>query len=377
MPPRVFLSPPHVGARERTLLLEAFDSNYIAPVGPHLDRFEAAFREATGFPAVAAVSSGTAAMHLALHHLGVGAGDLVVASTLTFIGSVGPAHHLGAELIFIDSCPETWNLDPELLEEELERLEKSGRKPKAVIPTELYGQPSDLDRLLEICSSRGIPLVVDAAEALGSTYRGRTVGMGARATVFSFNGNKILTTSGGGLLASEDRDLIDHARYLATQSREPVPHFEHREVGYNFRLSNLCAALGIGQLEALEERVRLKRLVHTRYQEALEKFSGLEFMPEAPWGQTNRWLTVITVNPERFGADREQIRLALEEENIESRPLWKPMHQQPAFRGCRAVNRGVADELFRTGLCLPSGTAMPEGTVERVEGVFRALAGNS
>lgn len=377
MPPRIFLSPPHVGERERALLLEAFDSNYIAPVGPHLERFEAAFREATGFPAVVAVSSGTAAMHLVLHHLGVGPGDVVLASTLTFIGSVAPAHHLGAELIFVDSSPDTWNLDPELLEEELVRLEKAGRLPKAVIPTELYGQPSDLDRLLQICASRGIPLVVDAAEALGSTYRGKTVGRGARAAIFSFNGNKILTTSGGGLLASEDRALIDHARYLATQTRDPVPHFEHREVGYNFRLSNLCAAVGIGQLEALEDRVRLKRQVHAQYQEALGSFPGLEFMPEAPWGRSNRWLTVLTVSPERFGADREQIRLALEEGNIESRPLWKPMHQQPAFRQCRAVLRGIADELFRTGLCLPSGTAMPAGTVERVEAVFREVAGKS
>lgn len=352
--------------------MEAFDSNYIAPVGPHLERFEHLFREVMGFPAAVAVSSGTAAMHLALHHLGIGPGDLVLASTLTFIGSVGPAHHLGAELVFVDASPATWNLDPELVEEELCRLEAGGRMPKALIPTELYGQPSDMERLREICEPRGVPVVVDAAEALGSHYRGRGVGLGARAAVFSFNGNKILTTSGGGMLASEDKGLIDHARYLSTQAREPVAHFEHREVGFNYRLSNLCAAVGLAQLQSLEERVRVRREIFERYREALAGLPGLDWMPEAGWGRSNRWLTVMTVDPERFGADREEIRLALEAENIESRPLWKPMHQQPVFRGNRVISRGVADDLFRKGLCLPSGTAMPEGTVERVARVVRA-----
>lgn len=343
-------------------------------MGPHLARFEDAFREMTGFPAAVAVSSGTAAMHLALHHLGVGPGDVVLASTLTFVGSVGPACHLGADIVFLDSSRESWNLDPELLEEELDRMDRNGVCPKALIPTELYGQPSDLGRLLEICEPRGIPVVLDAAEALGSRYGERAAGLGARAAVFSFNGNKILTTSGGGVLASEDVDLIDHARYLATQAREPVVHFEHREVGYNFRLSNLCAAVGLGQLEVLEERVRAKRQIHEEYRERLWDVPGIDFMPEAPWGSSNRWLTVITVDPARFGADRERIRLALEAENIESRPVWKPMHQQPAFGRNRVLNRGVADVLFRDGLCLPSGTGMPEGSVERVARIIRTCA---
>ena len=363
-----------MGPRERELLLEAFDSNYIAPVGPQLERFEVLFRELTGFPAAVAVSSGTAAMHLAMHHLGVGRGDIVVASTLTFIGSVGPAHHLGARILFVDSSRETWNLDPELLEAELCQLERLGVKPKAVVPTELYGQPSDLDRLIQICEPRGIPLVVDAAEALGSTYRGRTLGFGARAAVFSFNGNKILTTSGGGILASEDVELVNHARYLATQARDPVVHFEHREVGYNFRMSNLCAAVGVGQLEALAQRVREKQEIRERYRQELQSLPGVELMPESPFGRSNAWLTVITVDPKEFGADRTEIQAALEAENIESRPVWKPMHQQPAFLDCRVVNRGVADELFQNGLCLPSGTAMPEGTVERVGRIIRNCA---
>jgi len=363
-----------VGARERERLLEAFDSKYIAPVGPALERFEADFCEQTGFPAAVAVCSGTAAMHLALHHLGVQRGDVVLASTLTFIGSVGPAHHLGAELVFLDSDPATWNLDPALLAEEVEELEKQGVVPKAVIPTELYGQPSDLDRILAVCEPRGIPVILDAAEALGSLYREQSVGRGARAAVFSFNGNKILTTSGGGILASDEPAIVDHARYLATQARDPVIHFEHREVGYNFRLSNLCAAIGSAQLEGLPERTQRKREIFEFYRTELESLPGLAMMPEASCGRGNRWLSVVTVDTGRFGAEPEEIRLALEAENIESRPVWKPMHQQPVFRECRSRLRGVADRLFRTGLCLPSGTSLEEEALSLVVEIIRNCA---
>jgi dTDP-4-amino-4,6-dideoxygalactose transaminase len=363
---RIFLSPPHVSERERELLLEAFDSNYIAPVGPALDAFEESFREQTGFAHCVAVTSGTAALHLALVHLGIQSGDTVIASTLTFIGSVGPAFHLGAKLIFVDSSEDTWNMDPALLRQALEECKSEGSLPKVILPTDIYGQSCDLDVILEIGEEYGIPVVVDSAESLGATYRGRSVGKGAAAAAFSFNGNKIITTSGGGMLASDDEKIIDHARHLSTQAREPVSHFEHREVGFNFRLSNLCAAVGKAQMEALPSRVKRKREIFAYYRDALAGIDGIEMMPEAAFGESNAWLSVITIDPETFGSSNEEIRMRLEEDNIESRPTWKPMHCQPALSGAIVIGGSISERLFETGLCLPSGTALRDSDLDRI-----------
>lgn len=390
---RIYLSPPHVSSLERDLILEAFDSNWIAPLGPMVDAFEKAFCEYTGMGHAVALSSGTAAMHLALRYLGVGQEDEVIASTLTFIGSVTPVVFQGARPVFIDCERVSWNMDPELLAEELRACARRERLPKAVVPTDLYGQSCDLDRILSICTPYGIPVVVDTAEALGALYKGRHAGKGGRAAVFSFNGNKIVTTAGGGMLASDDKALIDKARFWSQQARDAAPHYEHSEIGYNYRISNILAAIGCGQLQVIEERVRRKGEIFDYYRQALEDLPGIQFMPEAPWGRTNRWLTVITVDPDVFGANREEIRIALESENIEARPVWKPMHLQPVFYSmgqrslikcqttenriqntnsmihnypCRVVGGDVAEEFFEKGLCLPSGTATTNGELDRV-----------
>ncbi len=368
----------------------AFDSNYIAPLGPMVDDFERAFAEKVGIAHTVALASGTAAMHLAMRILDVGPGDEVFASTLTFMGSVSPVVFQGARPVFIDADRQTWNLDPDLLAEELARCSRDGRLPKAVLPTDLYGQSADLDRIMAVCEPYGIPVVADSAESLGATCRGRHAGAGAHATVFSFNGNKIITTSGGGLLASDDETFVERARYLSQQARQPLAHYEHTEIGYNYRMSNIVAAIGLGQLECLDDRVRRKREIFDLYRAALDPLPGITFMPEAPYGTSNRWLTVILIDPSAFGADREAVRLALEAENIESRPVWKPMHLQPVFRAavqssklkaeslkpgavsrsqrypCRVVGGSIAEGLFDKGLCLPSGTAMSQADVHRI-----------
>ena len=377
MSPRLFLSPPHLEGHELQLVGQAFASNYIAPVGPMLDAFEAEFAEATGFGHAVAVSSGTAAMHLALRLLGVGPGDEVLVSTLTFIGSVTPVVFQGASPVFIDADRETWNMDPDLLAEELEACRRRGRPPRAVVPTDLYGQSCDLDRILKVCAPYGVPVVTDSAEAVGARYKGRHAGKGARAAVFSFNGNKIITASGGGMLASDDGDLIERARFLSQQARDPAPHYEHSEIGYNYRMSNILAAIGRGQLRILGRRIEQKRRIFEFYREALGDLPGFEFMPEAGYGQCTRWLTVVLISPEEFGADREAVRLALEAEGIESRPVWKPMHLQPVFAGCRTRGGAVSEDLFRRGLCLPSGTATAPEDLERVAGVIRSMAGGA
>jgi dTDP-4-amino-4,6-dideoxygalactose transaminase len=373
---------------EMVLVQQAFESNYVAPIGPMVDAFEQEFAEKLGISYALAVSSGTAAMHLALRVLGVGPGDEVVASTLTFIGSVTPIVFQGAIPVFVDAETSSWNMDVDLLAKEIKACEKKGKLPKAVIPTDLYGQCADLDQILEICEPYGIPVIADSAEALGSTYNGRSAGAGARAAVFSFNGNKIITTSGGGMLASTDGYLIEQARSLSQQARDQAPHYEHAQIGYNYRMSNVLAAIGRGQLKVLDERVKAKRRIFDYYYEALKNVPGIEFMPEAPYGRSNRWLTVMLITPQEFGADRETVRLALEAENIEARPVWKPMHMQPVFnckeRGAKSVEQGgthsyaarvvggkVAEDLFNRGLCLPSGTAMTEADLDRVISVIR------
>jgi pyridoxal phosphate-dependent aminotransferase EpsN len=353
---------------ERGFVDEAFDSNWIAPVGPQIDAFEREFAETVGSPYALALSSGTAGLHLALILAGVGPADEVMVSTLTVSASVNVILYQGARPVFIDSETRSWNMDPELLEGALAERAAQGRLPKAVILVHLYGQSADINPILATCAKYEVALIEDAAEALGATYQGQAPGTLGQSGIFSFNGNKIITTSGGGMLVSEDGDFIGHARKLATQARDEAPHYEHSEIGYNYRMSNVLAAIGRGQLTVLEERVLARRRNCDVYRSALGSLPGLSFMPEAPWGRSSRWLTCIQVNPELFGADPEVIRLALEAENIESRPLWKPMHLQPIFADCEMVGGDVSAGLFAMGLCLPSGSALTEQELARVCG---------
>lgn len=372
--PRIHLSSPHMAGGEECLVADAFASNWIAPLGPHVDAFEAEFCAAVGARHAAAVSSGTAALHLALRLGGVGPGDEVVVSTLTFSASVNPIVYLGATPVFVDSERRSWNVDPALLAEAVEARVRVGRAPRAVILVHLYGQSADIAPVLEVCGRHGITLVEDAAEALGATYQGRSPGTFGRFGIFSFNGNKIITTSGGGMLVSEDGDAIAHARKLATQARDAAPHYEHSEIGYNYRLSNVLAAIGRGQLAVLPERVAARRRNFEFYRQGLGDLPGWELMPEAPWGTHSRWLTCVTIDPARFGMDREGVRLALEAENIEARPVWKPMHLQPVFARHPVLGGGVAEDLFLHGLCLPSGSNLSEGELERVVRVIHRTA---
>jgi dTDP-4-amino-4,6-dideoxygalactose transaminase len=363
---RIFLSPPHMGPDERQLLLEAFDSNWIAPLGPHVDAFEAELAGRVGMPHAAAVSSGTAALHLALRLLGVATGDEVLVSTLTFVATGNAVDYVGARPVFIDSDPSTWNIDPGLLADELEERAKRNRLPKAAVVVDLYGQCADYDQILEVCGRFDVPVVEDAAESLGATYRGAPAGSLGSLGVFSFNGNKIITTSGGGMLVSRDRETIDRARFLSTQAREPGPDHLHVEVGYNYRLSNLLAAVGRGQLRHLDDRLRSRRHVNEVYRKQLGEAPGISFMPIAEYGESNFWFTVITIDPEAFGASNREVLAALETANIESRPPWKPLHTQPAFSGCLARGGEVAESIFEQGLCLPSGSSLTEDEIDRV-----------
>lgn len=370
---RVYLSPPHMSGEELALLAEAFASNWIAPLGPQVDAFEGEFAAAVGVPHAAALASGTAALHLALQLAGVGPGDEVICPTLTFIASANPAVYLGAAPVFLDCDPATWTLDPALLAGELAEAAARGRLPKAVVSVDLYGQSADHDAILEACQPYGVAVIEDAAEALGASYRGASVGGFGRCGVFSFNGNKILTTSGGGMLVAHDRALVEKARFLASQARDPAPHYQHSEVGYNYRLSNLLAAVGRGQLKVLGQRVEARRQNFERYREALGDLPGLAFMPEAPYGRCSRWLTCVTLDEAEFGASPEAVRLALAAEDIEARPLWKPLHLQPVFAGCRRRGGAVAEDLFRRGLCLPSGSSLAPADLERVAAVVRRV----
>lgn len=369
---RLFLSPPHMSGRELRYIEEAFGTNYVAPAGPMLARFEEAFAEYSGLPYVVALTSGTAAIHLALKNLNLARGDEIWTANLTFVASIAPAVQEGLRPVFLDVSPETWTLDSILLAETLDQAARKGSLPKAVIPTDLYGQSCDLDAILAACGKHGVPVICDSAEAVGARYKDRHAGDGAFATAYSFNGNKIITTSGGGILASRDRSVVDRARYLATQARQPVAHYEHTETGFNYRLSNILAAIGCGQLDVLDERVARRRAIFESYEQSLADIPGISFMPEATYGRSTRWLTVILIDRFRFGADRETIRLALEKDNIEARPVWKPLHLQPVFSEARRIGGKVAERLFADGLCLPSGTAMTDSDVDRVVSVLRA-----
>lgn len=371
MASRVYLSPPHVFGRERELVAEAFDTNWIAPLGPHVDAFERELAGAAGRPHAAALSSGTAALHLAARMLGIGDGDEVLVSSLTFSATVNALVYERARPVFVDATRASWNLDPALVVEELNRLGHVGRLPKAVVTVDLYGQCADYDPVVAACERWDVPLIEDAAEALGASYRGKPAGSFGVMAAFSFNGNKIITTSGGGMLVADDERWTKQARFLATQARDLAPHYEHSQIGFNYRMSNIAAAIGRGQLETLEQRIAARRRNFEWYVELLGDLPGIAFMPEAPYGRCTRWLTCLTIDPAQFGATREDVRLALEAENIGARPVWKPMHLQPVFAGCRAVGGAVSEELFEKGLCLPSGSNLSRADVERVAGVLR------
>jgi len=367
---RLYLSPPHLTGEEEILVSEAFASGWIAPLGPQVDSFERELARQLEVRHAVALSSGTAALHLALRLVGVDPHDEVLVSSLTFVASVNPIRYLGARPVLLDSETVSWNLDPSLLADVLRDRAREDRLPAAVVVVHLYGQTADLDPILEVCREFEVPVVEDAAEALGARYRDRPPGGIGRAGVFSFNGNKIITTSGGGMLVTDDGDLAAHARKLATQARDPAPHYEHSELGYNYRLSNLLAAVGRAQLAVLEERVQARRRNFERYRELLADLPGLEFQPEAPWGRHTRWLTCLLVDREAFGAGPAEIIQALEEENIEARPLWKPMHLQPLYGDFEMIGGSVAEDLFERGLCLPSGSNLSEADRERVAGVI-------
>ena len=368
---RIYLSPPHIGSAELELVQEAFASNWVAPLGPHVDAFEKEFAAMIGVPYAAALSSGTAALHLALKGVGVRPGDEVFCSTLTFSASANPIVYEGGKPVFIDSERASWNMNPELLREELAACARRGRLPKAVIVVDLYGQGADYDRILEVCSRYEVPVIEDAAEALGATYKGTPVGAFGRCATFSFNGNKIITTSGGGMLVSTDRSIIENAKFLATQARDPAPHYQHSTIGYNYRMSNILAAIGRGQLRVLPDRVAARRCNFASYKKNLGNLPGIAFQPQVSQGEPNRWLTCILIDPARFGATREEVRHALEAEQIEARPAWKPLHLQPVFAKYRVRGGAVASEIFDKGLCLPSGSNLEQGDLERVCGVIR------
>lgn len=367
MKPRIYLSAPHVlSPNERKYLLDAFDSNWIAPLGPQVDAFETEFAAKVGKRHAVALSSGTAAIHLGLKLLGVTDGDEVFCSSLTFAASANPVCYLNARPVFIDSEKETWNMDPNRLDEEFRRRARNGKLPKAIIVVDLYGQCADYESILDLCRYYSIPVLEDAAEALGSFYQDRPAGCFGEVAAFSFNGNKIITTGGGGMLVTDNGDWAAKARFWATQSRDPAPYYQHSQIGYNYRLSNLSAALGRGQLETLDERVKRRRSHFEYYRRNLGDVPGIEFMPEPPRFFSNRWLSCLTIDADRAGTNREAIRLALENVNIESRPVWKPMHLQPVFSKCPMIGGEVSETLFENGLCLPSGSGLKDEELERV-----------
>ena len=362
---KIWLSPPHMGGRERELVKEAFDANWIAPVGPHISNFEQELSKLSQNFNIAALSSGTAAIHLALILAGVQKDDNVICSSFTFSASVNPIKYLGANPIFIDSDKESWNMCPELLTKAIKDGIKNNKKPKAIILVHLYGMPAKLDELIGVASSFEIPLIEDAAEALGSKYKNQQLGTFADFGIYSFNGNKIITTSGGGALVCKNKKLIEKAKFLATQARDVAVHYEHSEVGYNYRMSNVCAAIGVGQLEVLSDRVARKREIFNFYKNELSMIKEITFLEELEPSFSNYWLTTILLD-KNSTIDREQLRLHLENENIESRPLWKPMHLQPVFKGCISYVNGVSEDLFNRGLCLPSGTNMTTEDLKRI-----------
>jgi dTDP-4-amino-4,6-dideoxygalactose transaminase len=375
MKSKIWLSSPHIGNNELQYVNEAFVTNWIAPLGPHVNAFEQGLQLQTNTSHAAALSSGTSAIHLALILLGVKAGDSVFCQSMTFSASANPIAYQGAIPVFIDSESDTWNMDPALLRTSLEEAKQNEKLPKAIIPVHLYGMPAKMEEILSIANEYGVPVIEDAAEALGSSIENKPCGSFGEFGILSFNGNKIITTSGGGALLSEDAEMIEKARFLATQARDLAPHYQHSQIGYNYRMSNVLAGIGRGQLEVLNDRVEARRCNYERYKKYFSKQTNagftIQFQEEPAGYYSNRWLTCILVDPVlNNGLTREIIRLSLEEENIESRPLWKPMHQQPIFANSKAYLNGVSDKLFEDGLCLPSGSNL---TTEEFNRIFESL----
>ena len=364
---RIYLSRPHMSGHEEQRVAEAFASNFIAPLGPQLDAFEAKITDYLGADVhCVGLSSGSAALHLALRIAGVSRGDEVWISSMTFAGGIFPVNYLGAKPRFFDLSPDSWTIDTDLLADELAKAAKENRLPKAIVPTDLYGQSVALDTLEALAAQYDIRLILDSAESLGASYTGgRKAGSGGDAAILSFNGNKIITTSGGGMLVTRHKAWADEARFLATQARDPAPHYEHSTYGYNYRLSNICAAIGLGQMEVLDDRVARRREIFSRYKSALER-PGISFMPEPEGQHSTRWLTALTIDPNEIGRTREDIRLMLLEHQIESRPLWKPMHMQPLYTGSDYHGSGIDEHLFANGLCLPSGSDMSNEQLDEV-----------
>jgi pyridoxal phosphate-dependent aminotransferase EpsN len=362
-----------MGGNELKYVQEAFASNWLSTVGPNLEQFEKAFEARVGLPAVA-LGSGTAAVHLGLRLLGVGPGDEVICPTLTFVASVNPIRYLGAEPVFVDSDPATWMIHPGLLAEALSKKAAQGRLPRAVMVVHLYGQSADMDPILEVCGRYGVPVLEDAAEALGTLYKGRPAGTLGAIAAFSFNGNKIITTTGGGMLASPRKDWVDKARFWSQQARDPGVAYEHTEMGYNYRMSNVLAGLGRGQLEVLDQRVDQRRAVAFRYRDAFADLPGLTLMPQAPYGLNTNWLSCFLVDERKLGASRDDLIRALDAVNAESRPLWKPMHLQPLYAAAERFGGAVAEELFRRGICLPSSSSLAREDQQLVVDTIRACA---
>jgi len=379
MKPKIWLSSPHMGRLEEQFVKEAFDTNWIAPLGPHVNGFESDLQDYIGAKHAAALSSGTSAIHLALIMLDVKPGDVVICQSMTFSASANPIAYLGATPIFVDSEPETWNMSPVYLEKAIQDQLAKGKKPKAIIPVHLYGMPANMEEIMVVAAKYNIPVIEDAAEALGSNINGKNCGSFGKFGILSFNGNKIITTSGGGALLSDDANLIQQARFLSTQARDQAPHYEHTQIGYNYRMSNVLAGIGRGQMKVLDERVTARRKNYERYVSYFETANAkgyhIEFQPEPKGYNSNRWLTAIIIDPDKNkGINRESLRLALETGNIECRPLWKPMHLQPVFKNNPFYGNGVSEHLFDTGLCMPSGSNLTDEAFKRIfavlDGVF-------
>jgi pyridoxal phosphate-dependent aminotransferase EpsN len=374
---RIFLSSPHMSGNEQKYINEAFDTNWIAPLGPNVDAFENELAQYVGIGSAAALSSGTAAIHLALNLLNITKGDKVYCSSLTFIASANPIIYQGAEPVFIDSELDTWNMSPKALERAFTESKRKGDLPKAVIVVNLYGQSAKMDEIANLCDYYGVPLIEDAAESLGSSYKGKKSGTFGRFGIYSFNGNKIITTSGGGMLVSDDEEAIKKARFLATQARDQAPYYQHSQVGYNYRMSNVLAGIGRAQLEVLDERVAAKRKVFELYNSELSHIEGLSFMPELNDTHSNRWLTTLTIDQEKLGITPQKFIDELAVENVEARPVWKPLHLQPVFDGVsyypHESDKSISDYLFANGLCLPSGSNMTHEEQLRVINLIKKI----
>lgn len=368
---KIYLSPPHMSGRELKYIQEAFDSNWIAPIGPNIDGFEEELCRYTGSKHALAVSSGTAALHLALLSLGIGPGDIVLCQSLTFVATANPIMYVGAAPVFIDSEPVTWNMCPNTLEDAIVHYVKAGNKPKAIIVVHLYGMPAMLDEIMHLCRKYEILLIEDAAEALGSEYRGRKLGTFGDIGILSFNGNKIITTSGGGALLSGNEECIKKARFLATQAREPVSHYDHHEVGYNYRMSNVCAGIGRGQLEVIDERVAQRRANFHSYLNSLGEVSGIEFQSGAAGMFSNRWLTALVVENQKTSPFK--IQKALSDCDIESRPIWKPMHCQKIYKTLPRFGGSASENLFNSGVCLPSGSNLRDFELKEITSKLIAI----